>query len=149
MMMKSRAGRLAVLLLGLVLGAPALAGAQADRDLMKMQVESYDLLEAGKLDQAREIYGKILKKDPGNPLALNNLGAILVKQGKSQEALGYFKQALPRAKDYKVKVNRVCDVGGQCLAFRPLMDAYADQELEPLIQLNIQLVKARLATKKD
>lgn len=46
-------------------------------------------------------------------------------------------------------MNRVCDLGGTCLAFRPLMDAYADQELEPLIQLNIALLKARLATKKD
>ena len=147
--MKSLAGRLVVILLGLVLAAPALVQAQTNQDLMRMQVESYDLLEAGKLDQAREIYGKILKKDPGNPLALNNLGAIMAKQGKYQEALALLEQALPRAKDYKVKVNRVCDGGGQCLAFRPLMDAYGNQELEPLIQLNIQLVKARLATKKD
>ena len=129
----------------------ALAGpvrGQADAGLTKMLVESYDLLEAGKLAEAQKIYEQILKQDPGNPLALNNLGAIKVKENKFSEALSYLSQALPRAQGYKLKVNRVCDMQGLCLAFRPLEAVYGNQDLAPLVQLNLSLVKAKLADEK-
>ena len=129
----------------------ALAGpvwAQADAGLTKMLVESYDLLEAGKLAEAQKIYEQILKQDPGNPLALNNLGAIKVKENKFPEALAYLSQALDRAQGYKIKVNRVCDMQGLCLAFRPLEAVYGNQDLAPLVQLNLSLVKAKLAEEK-
>jgi len=132
-------------LLALVLAGAEPAGTQAD--LTGLLVESYDLLEAGKLDQAQKIFEEVLQQDPGNPLALNNLGYIKVKEKKYQEALTYLEQALPRAKGYKVMINRVCDVQGICLAFRPLQEVYGNQELEPLVRLNIAMVKARLATK--
>jgi tetratricopeptide (TPR) repeat protein len=132
--------------LGLALAGPARA--QADAGLTRMLVQSYDLLEAGQLAQAQKIYEQILKQDPGNPLALNNLGAIKVKEHKLPEALAYLQQALPRARNYKLKVNRVCDMEGLCLAFRPLEAVYGNQDLAPLIQLNISLVKARLAAEK-
>ena len=131
--------------LGLVLAGPAWT--QVDAALTKKMVESYDLLEAGKLAQAQELYEEILKQDPGNPLALNNLGAIKVKEHKFQEALGYLEQALPRAQGYKLKVNQVCAVDGICLAFRPLQEVYGDTELMPMIKFNIDMVKARLATR--
>ncbi len=124
------------------------AMAQGDGKITQMLVESYDLLEAGKLDQAKAVFQQILKADPGNPVALNNLGAVLVKEKKYREALPYLEQALPKAKGYKVKVNRVCDVDGLCLAFRPLEEVYGNQDLEPLVRLNIAMVKARLATKE-
>ena len=79
--------------LGLALAGPVRG--QADAGLTKMQVESYDLLEAGKLAEAQKIYEQILQQDPGNPLALNNLGAIKVKENKFPEALAYLSQALP------------------------------------------------------
>jgi tetratricopeptide (TPR) repeat protein len=126
----------------------ALAGsvrAQADPALTRMLVESYDLLEAGKLAEAQKIYERILQQDPGNPLALNNLGAIKVKENQLQEALTYLSRALPRAQDYKLKVNRVCDMQGLCLAFRPLESVYGNQDLAPLVELNLRLVKAKLA----
>jgi len=123
------------------------AGAQTQSggQLTKMMVQSYDLLEAGQVDEAQKIYEQVLKQDPGNPLALNNLAAIMVKKGKDTEALSYLQQALPKAKGYKVKVNRVCALNGVCLAFRPLQEVYGDQELEPLIRLNMQMVKAKMA----
>ena len=130
--------------LGLALAGPVLA----DAGLTKMLVESYDLLEAGKLAEAQKIYEQILKQDPGNPLALNNLGAIKVKENKFPEALSYLSQALDRAQGYKLKVNRVCDMQGLCLAFRPLEAVYGDQDLAPLVQLNLSLVKAKLAEGK-
>jgi len=123
------------------------AGAQAQGggNLTKMMVRSYDLLEAGQVDEAQKIYEQVLKEEPGNPLALNNLGAIMVKKGKDTEALSFLQQALSKAKGYKVKVNRVCALNGVCLAFRPLQEVYGNQDLEPLIRLNIQMVKAKMA----
>jgi tetratricopeptide (TPR) repeat protein len=149
--MRGLTGLRFTVLLGLVLSTAGLAPAQDDRSLMMLQVKSYDLLEAGKFDQAKEIYGQILQKDPNNPLALNNLAAITAREGKSREALTLLEQALPRARGYKVKVNRVCDVAAVCLAFRPTMEVYADQELAPLVQLNIELLKSRLTpqSRKD
>jgi Tfp pilus assembly protein PilF len=143
--MKLRSWQLVVMttVLGLALAAPA--PAPADAGLTKMLVQSYDLLEAGQLTQAQKIYEQVLKQDPGNPLALNNLGAIKVKEHQLKEALALFSQALPRAQGYKLKINRVCDIEGICLAFRPLEAVYGDQELAPLIELNISLVKAKLA----
>jgi len=131
--------------LGLALAGPV----RADAGLSKMLVESYDLLEAGKLAEAQKIYEQILKQDPGNPLALNNLGAIKVKENRYPEALSYLSQALDRAQGYKLKVNRVCDMQGLCLAFRPLEAVYGDQDLAPLVQMNLSLVKAKLADEKQ
>ena len=133
-----------------VLGLPlaGLVRAQTDSGLTKMLVSSYDLLEAGNLAEAQKIFEQILKQDPGNPLALNNLGAIKVKENQFREALAYLSQALPRAQGYKLKVNRVCDMQGLCLAFRPLEAVYGDQDLAPLVELNLSLVKAKLAEEK-
>jgi tetratricopeptide (TPR) repeat protein len=137
---------LMVAALSLTLAGPVLA--QADAGLTRMLVESYDLLEAGNLAQAQKIYEQILKQDPGNPVALNNLGAIKVKENQLPEALAYLSQALPRAQGYKLKVNRICDMQGICLAFRPLETVYGNQDLAPLVQLNLSLVKAKLAAEK-
>ena len=128
---------------------PASVPAQVDQArINRMLVQSYDLLEAGKLDQAKAIFAQILREDPGNPLALNNLGAVLVKEKQFQAALNYFKQALPRAGGYQVKINRVCDAEGLCLAFRPDLEVYGNHELLPLVKMNIHMVEARLATRK-
>jgi len=132
--------------LGLALAGPVRA--QADAGLTKLLVESYDLLEAGKLAEAQKIYEQILKQDSGNPLALNNLGAIKVKENQFPEALTLLSQALPRAQTYKLKVNRVCDMKGLCLAFRPMEGVYGDQDLAALVQLNLSLVKGKVAEKK-
>jgi len=136
------------LLLALLLAWSGSALAQDDAKITQMLVESYDLLEAGQLEGAKAIFQQILRQDPGNPLALNNLGAVMVKEKKYREALKYLEQALPRARGYKVRVNRVCAVDGLCLAFRPWQEVYGDQDLESLVQLNIAMVKARLATRE-
>jgi len=136
-----------VAVLGLALAGPVRA--QADAGLTKMLVESYDLLEAGKLAQAQKIYEQILQQDPGNPLALNNLGAIKVKENNFPEALAFLSQALPRAQGYKFQVNKVCDMQGLCLAFRPLEAVYGNQDLAPLVQLNLNLVRGKLAEEKQ
>lgn len=113
--------------------------------LMGDLVKSYDFLEAGNLAEAKKIYEEILAKQPDNPLALNNLGAIYVRERDFQRALNCLEQALPRAKGYKLLVNKVCDVDGVCLAFRPTAVEYGTHDLEPLIAINIEMVKAKFA----
>jgi tetratricopeptide (TPR) repeat protein len=137
--------------LGVLLAWSGAALAQGGGDrINRMLVESYDLLEAGKLDQAKAKFAEILKLEPKNPLALNNLAAVLVKEKKYQEALDQLMQALIQAKRQRVKVrvNRVCEVEGLCLAYRPAEAVYGDTPLAVLIQLNIDMVKARLATRE-
>jgi tetratricopeptide (TPR) repeat protein len=117
--------------------------------LMRPLVKSYDLLEAGKLAEAKKIYEDILEKHPENPLALNNLGAIYVREQDYQRALNCLERALPKAKGYKVLVNRLCDVDGVCLAFRPAAVEYGTHDLEPLIAMNIEMVKAKFAASQQ
>ena len=128
--------------------ATGLAQTGAHEDLMASLVKSYDLLEAGRLAAAKKVYEDILAKYPDNPLALNNLGAIYVKEQDYPRGLDYLKRALPKAKGYKVQVNRVCDLNRICLAFRPGAVEYGNQDLEPLIALNIAMVKARMAAEQ-
>ena len=129
---------------GVALGAKKAA---KHMDVGKALLQSYDYIEKHQYKKAQAVLDKILKQDPGNPLALNNLAAIKVKEHKYPEALKYLEQALSRAKGYKIKVNQVCAADGICLAFRPLQEVYGDTDLAPLIKFNIDMVKARLATR--
>jgi len=141
--MSRRKLKTAVCLLAVLLAGGTVLAQTHSEEARKM-VQGYDLLEAGKMSQAQQFYEEILAGDPGNPMALNNLAAIMVSQKKYPAALSYLEQALPRARGYKIRVNRVCDVKGICLAFRPLEEEYGNQELEPLIKLNMDLVKDKM-----
>jgi tetratricopeptide (TPR) repeat protein len=48
---------------------------------------------------ARRISEKILKRDPGNGQAHNNLGTILAKEGNSKEAILHFQSAVESKPD--------------------------------------------------
>lgn len=146
--MKRARFKVVPILLILAIAGAGTAWTQADGELTKMLIDSYDLLQAGKLDQAQEIFNRVLQQDPGNPLALNNLGAIMVKEKKYDQALTYMEKALARAKDYQVMVNQVCDLEGLCLAFRPAQAVYGNRDLSPLIRLNIDLIKIKQAEEK-
>lgn len=136
-----------ILVLGLawLASAAALAQVGAPPELMALLVKSYDFLEQGNLAEAKQIYEDLLEKHPDNPLVLNNLGAIYVRERDYQRALNCLERALPRARGYKVLVNRLCDVDGVCLAFRPAAVEYGTHDLEPLIAINIEMVKAKFA----
>ena len=69
--------------------------AQSRRREARKMVQGYDLLEAGKWTRPRQFYEEILQQDPGNPLALNNLAAIMVKKKKYQEALSIWSRPCP------------------------------------------------------
>jgi len=143
------------LVLAVVLcGAGAAVAAKAKKaaapaeemDINKALVTSFELMEKGKFAEAQKILEKVLQKDPGNPLALNNLAAIMVKAKKFDKADTYLNQALPRAKGYMVQVNRVCQVGGICVAFKPVTAGTGNQELAPLVMMNLEMVKQYMST---
>ena len=143
------AWKLAAVLLALaLLGAgPALAvkakktKAEPEMDIDAMLTKSFDLTEAGKMAEAEKVLQQVLKKDPGNPLALNNLAAVMVKQKKYDKAEDYLNQALPRARGYMVTINKVCAVGSICMSFKPKGTDGGNQELEPLINLNLDMIR--------
>jgi len=129
-----------VILSLLALAAPGQTAAQANGEVARLLSSGYDLLEVGNLDQAQKIYEQVLQRDAGNPLALNNLGAIMCKRGKFKEALAYLNQAMGRAKSYTVTLNRVCGVEGVCAAYRQAEDRFGNENLEGLVKSNIIMV---------
>ena len=119
--------------------------ADADFDIGKALLDSYDLIEKKQYKKADAILDKVLAKDPGNPLALNNKASIMVSEKKFDKADTFLNQALPKAKGFMVQVNRVCSVGNICLAFRPVTSGTGNQDLEPLIKMNIEMVKGYMS----
>jgi len=107
----------------------------------KALLDSYDLIEKKQYKEADALLDKVLAKDPGQPLALNNKASIMVYEQKFDKADTYLNQALSKAKGYMVQVNRVCSVGNICLAFKPVPSGTGNQDLEPLIKMNIEMVK--------
>ena len=112
-----------------------------EMDVGEMLMASFEMMEKGKFEAAQKLLDKVLAKDPGNPLALNNMAAIMVKQNKFDKADTYLNQSLARAKGYMVQVNRVCQVRGICVAFKPAAGGAGNQELEPMVKMNIDMVK--------
>jgi predicted Zn-dependent protease len=115
--------------------------AEKEFDVGKALLQSYDLIEKKQYKKADVILDKILQKDPGNPLALNNKAAVMVAEKKLDKADTYLNQALAKAKGYMVQVNRVCTIGNICMAFKPVAGSAGNQDLEPLIKMNIEMVK--------
>ena len=80
--MNRKARRLTAILVVLSLIAPGLGWPQDQAGVAGSLNAGYDLLEQGKFDQAQKVFEAVLRQDPDHPLALNNLAAIMVKQGK-------------------------------------------------------------------
>ncbi len=126
---------------GLAFAAEKKAAAAKEFDATKALIDSYELIAKQKYAQAEKLLNKVLEKDPGNPLALNNMASVMVAEKKFDKADTYLNQALPKAKGYMVQVNRVCTVGNICMAFKPVAGSAGNQDLEPLIKMNIDMVK--------
>jgi len=139
--MNRKVRRIIAILMALAFISPGFSWGQGPEKAAGMLNEGYDLLEQGKIDQARKVYEGVLQKDPGNPLALNNLAAIMVKHRKYDQALDYLNRALARAKGFKVTLNRVCDVDGVCAAYRMSQDQFGSEDLEAVIKVNMLMVE--------
>ena len=141
---------IAIVLALALCGAGAAFAAKAKKADQEFNVgdallKSYDLIEKGQYKKADVILDQVLVKDPGNPLALNNKASIMVSMKKFDKADTYLNQALGKAKGYMVQVNRVCSVGNICLAFKPMASGTGNQDLEPLIKMNIEMVKGYMS----
>jgi tetratricopeptide (TPR) repeat protein len=126
----------------------AFAAKKAGKELNvgKALLDSWEMINKHQYKKAEDLLNKILAKDPGNPLALNNLAAVMVAVKKFDKADTYLNQALPKSKGYMVQVNRVCTVGNICSAFKPVAGSGGNQDLEPLIKVNIEMVKNYMAS---
>jgi tetratricopeptide (TPR) repeat protein len=120
------------------------AGLALAADENKALSNSYNLISQGKYARAQKVLDQVLAKDPGNPLALNNLAAAMVGMKKFDKADTYLNQALPKAQGYMVQVNRVCTVGNICVALNPVSGEKGNQDLAPLIKMNIEMVKGMM-----
>lgn len=129
------------LTLALAVCGAGVALAAKPLDVTKALSDSFELLNKQKFAQAEKLLNQVLAQDPGNPLALNNLASVMVGMKKFDKADTYLNQALPKAKGYMVQVNRVCTVGNICMAFKPVAGGAGNQDLEPLIKMNIEMVK--------
>jgi tetratricopeptide (TPR) repeat protein len=129
------------LTLALVICGAGVALGAKQIDVGKALLQSYDYIAKHQYKKAQALLDKVLKQDPGNPLALNNLASVMVAQKKFDKADTYLNEALPKAKGYMIQVNRVCSVGGICMAFKPVAGGTGNQDLEPLIKVNIEMVK--------
>jgi tetratricopeptide (TPR) repeat protein len=110
----------------------------------KALLDSYDLIEKKQYKKADALLDKILAKDPGQPLALNNKAAVMVAEKKFDKADTLLNQALPKAKGYMIQVNRVCTVGNICMAFKPVAGGTGNMDLEAQIKMNIEMVKGMM-----
>ncbi|MFH1597251.1 MAG: tetratricopeptide repeat protein [Pseudomonadota bacterium] len=144
--MQRPAVKLTAMLLGLALATWSPAWAQVAPDLAAQLNSGYEMLERGEMDQAQKLYEEMVRRYPGNPVALNNLAAILARKGRYDEALIHLNQALGRAKGYRGLVDRVCDLESVCTAFRVGQDSMVGGDLEDLIKSNILMVKMASAS---
>ncbi|MFP3867346.1 MAG: tetratricopeptide repeat protein [Desulfobacteraceae bacterium] len=108
----------------------------------------YDEMKAGNTEAAQYQFEKVLKGDPDNPYALNNLAVILERQGKFKEAMAYLLQAETHAKDYLQKPDEICDIGGICMAIKPSRLASGESSIAPLVHGNINLLKIKIGKQK-
>jgi tetratricopeptide (TPR) repeat protein len=140
--------RFTAILVALSLMAPGLGWAQGRVGDAARLNAGFDLLEQGRFDQAQQAFEEVLRQDPGHPLALNNLAAILVKRGEFDQALASLKRALPRSRGFKVAFNRVCNIDGVCAACRVGDEQFGSEDLEAVVKSNILMVEMARSSRR-
>ena len=65
------------------------------------------MIQAGKLEQAQEVFEKILSIDPENVEALNNIGIINISHGRHEEGIEFYKKALLHQPDLAKTHNNI------------------------------------------
>src|SRR5207249_1560236 len=74
--------------------APAAPRAASPDELRALFAEAVRLHQARDLDAAADAYGRFLKEQPRNVEALSNLGAVLAAQGRYEDAIARYRDAL-------------------------------------------------------
>jgi tetratricopeptide (TPR) repeat protein len=106
---------------------------------------SYQYMKSGKTDAARVQLEQVIRADPYNPYALNNLAVISEQQGRLKEALAYLLDAETHAGEYQEKPEELCQVGGMCMALKPSRSQGGRSSIAALIHGNINLLKIKIA----
>jgi tetratricopeptide (TPR) repeat protein len=118
---------LAAALLILVFSFLALAqpkgGKLMSGDVFTPLSRGYDLIRDGKYEAALSQFEEVLRVDPANPFALNNLAVLRERQGKLNEAMAYLIAAQEHAADYRDKLQQTCFPGGLCAAVKPTRES--------------------------
>ena len=70
--------------------------------------------ERGDYKQARELFQEVLKLDPGNLIAISNLGTLLAKSGDLQGAISLWRPAFERNEDVAGLAKNLAQV--ECIA---------------------------------
>jgi tetratricopeptide (TPR) repeat protein len=74
--------------------AVQLAAAREDAPIPTLLQIAHDSLDQGRLDEARDVYGRVLRREPRNAEAITHLGAVLYQEGRIDEALAKVEEAL-------------------------------------------------------
>ena len=69
-------------------------------DLNKLLIDAHKLMVLGKKLEAELILKKIIKINPSNIFALNNLGNLSFTKNNFEESLEYFNQSLEIKPDF-------------------------------------------------
>jgi Tfp pilus assembly protein PilF len=73
---------------------PSASSPPSADDLRALFAEAVRLHQARQLDAAADAYGRFLKEQPRNVEALSNLGAVLAAQGRYEDAVARYREAL-------------------------------------------------------
>jgi Tfp pilus assembly protein PilF len=73
---------------------PSVSSSAGADELRALFAEAVRLHQARQLDAAADAYGRFLKEQPRNVEALSNLGAVLAAQGRYDDAIARYRDAL-------------------------------------------------------
>lgn len=133
----------------LILGTVSLVTAQPQLctdEVFAPLSQGYEALRAGKDDQARLEFEKVIKIDRYNPYALNNLAVLAERQGKLKEAMAYLLEAETYAAEYMHKVDEICEGSGLCLAVVPSTQKSRRSSVASLVHSNINLLRTKISS---
>ena len=70
------------------------AAAREDTPIAGLLQLAHAALDQGRLAEARDVYGRVLTREPRNAEAITHLGAVLYQEGRVDEALAKVEEAL-------------------------------------------------------
>jgi len=79
--------------------------------------------QAGRLSQAKQLYGQILQTDPAHPMALHSLGTIAHQQGDHDTAVDLLVKAITLSPDVPQFYNTIAAVYNAAGAFQKALNA--------------------------
>lgn len=117
-------------------------------DLESGLSRGYCKFKEGNLQAAQAEYEAVLKQHPGNPVALNNMGCLAVKEGNYGKACGYFQECQAKAHGYKMQVNSLCSANDLCTAVEPYKCGTGPTDLGEISTTNYNMARTKLQAEK-